>query len=157
MNCTIREMNHEEYPLLDEFLYQAIFVPKGMNAPPRSILQEPEIMIYVDAFGSRPDDHALVALVDQKIVGAIWVRIMHDYGFVDDVTPSLSMSVLKEYRGLGIGTNLLERMLVYLREKGYAQVSLSVQRENYAYPMYQRAGFRVIKENAEDFVMVCEL
>ena len=43
-------------------------------------------------------DFALVAEVEQKIVGAVWVRIIHDYGHIDDETPSLAISLYKEYR-----------------------------------------------------------
>ena len=33
----IREIRAEEIPLLDDFLYEAIFIPEGVPAPPRSI------------------------------------------------------------------------------------------------------------------------
>lgn len=48
-------------------------------------------------------DWALVAEVDNKIVGAVCVRIMNDYGHIDDETPSLSISLYKEYHGYSIG------------------------------------------------------
>lgn len=37
MNYTIREIKTSEYPLLDDFLYEAIYIPKGAVPPPRSI------------------------------------------------------------------------------------------------------------------------
>ncbi|MGO0807492.1 GNAT family N-acetyltransferase, partial [Clostridioides difficile] len=40
-----------------------------------------------------------------NVVGAIWVRIMNDYGHIDNDTPSLAMSVFQKYRGQGIGTS----------------------------------------------------
>jgi len=43
-----------------------------------------------------------VAEVDGKIVGAVWVRIMNDYGHIDNETPSLAISLYKEYRGLAL-------------------------------------------------------
>ena len=43
-------------------------------------------------------------------MGAVWVRIMNDYGHVDDETPSFAISLLKEYRNYGIGTELMKRM-----------------------------------------------
>ena len=39
----IRQMKEEEYPLLQDFLYQAIFVTEGAEMPDRSILQLPEL------------------------------------------------------------------------------------------------------------------
>lgn len=32
-------------------------------------------------------------------IGAVWTRIMDDYGHVDDDTPSFAISLYKEYRG----------------------------------------------------------
>ncbi|CAM2870792.1 GNAT family N-acetyltransferase [Streptococcus mutans] len=45
MTTTIRQMIAEEYSLLEEFLYQAIFVPQGLPAPDRSIIQLPELQL----------------------------------------------------------------------------------------------------------------
>lgn len=53
-----------------------------------------------------------MAEVQGNVVGAIWVRIMNDYGPIDDDTPSLAMSVYQKYRGLGIGTSLLKQLLL---------------------------------------------
>ena len=63
----------------------------------------------------------------------------------------------KEYRRKGIGTRLMEEMLENLRDQGYKRVSLAVQKANYAVKMYQKTGFRIMNENDEEFIMVCEL
>ena len=131
MDYQIREIRKSEYPILSNFLYEAIFIPEGMNRPPKSIINRPELQVYTADFG-KPDDYCLVAETKEKVVGAVWARIMDDYGHIDDTTPSLSISLYKEYRHSGIGTALMEAMLRLLRENGYRQVSLSVQKENYA-------------------------
>ena len=100
MEYTIREIQKQEYPLLDNFLYEAIFVPEGIEPPPKSIISSPELQVYVEHFGESKDDWGLAAEVDGKIVGAVWVRNMNDYGHIDDETPSLAISLYKEYRGL---------------------------------------------------------
>lgn len=64
------------------------------------------------------------------MIGAAWCRIMEDYGHIDSSTPSLAISLLPEYRGQGTGTQLLNGLLLLLREYGYQQASLSVQKEN---------------------------
>jgi len=143
--------------VLEEFLYQAIFVPEGVDAPERSIVRNEDLQVYVRDFGKKEDDCCLVAEVDSRIVGAVWTRIMDDYGHVDERTPSLAISLLKEYRGKGIGTELLLQMLETLRQKGYRQVSLSVQKANYALRMYQKAGFETIADRGEELLMVCDL
>ena len=144
-------------PLLNDFLYEAIFIPEGVAAPPKSIIELEDLQVYVRDFGRRPDDHCLVAEVDGKVVGAVWVRVMDDYGHIDNSTPSLAISLYKDYRNRGIGTQLLQRMLDLQREKGYRQVSLSVQKANYALRMYQKAGFEVIDDRGEEVLMVCRI
>lgn len=157
MEYRIREISEQEYGLLEDFLYEAIFVPEGATAPPRSIIAKPELQVYLTDFGKEKDDIGLVADVDGKIVGAVWVRIMNDYGHVDDTTPSFAISLYKEYRGAGIGTALMEEMLCILRQRGYRQASLAVQKANYAVRMYRKVGFQTIDENEEEYIMVCRL
>lgn len=157
MKYNIREMKPDEYPLLDEFLYQAIFIPKGVEPPPREIVRQPELQVYVQNFGQIDGDDCLAAECEGKVVGAVWVRIMHDYGHIDDETPSFAISLLPHYRGQGIGTALMRAMLERLAQKGVKQVSLAVQKENYAVSMYRKCGFEVVDENEQEFIMVCRL
>lgn len=156
MDYQIREIRENEYPILADFLYEAIFIPKGVKKPPKSIVEQPELQMYIADFG-KEDDWGLVAEVKGKIVGAVWVRIMDDYGHIDDDIPSLGISLYEEYRNLGIGTALMRTMLQFLKEKGYRQTSLSVQKANYAVGMYRKVGFEVVDENEEEYIMVCEL
>ena len=157
MEYRIREISEQEYGLLEDFLYEAIFVPEGTPAPPRSIIAKPELQVYLTDFGKEKDDIGLVADVDGKVIGAVWVRIMNDYGHIDDTTPSFAISLYKEYRGAGIGTALMEEMLCILRQRGYRQASLAVQKANYAVRMYRKVGFQTIDENEEEYIMVCRL
>lgn len=154
MDYKIREIHKQEYPLLDNFLYEAIFVPKGVEPPPKTIITSPELQVYVEHFGESKDDWGLVAEVVGKIVGAVWIRIMNDYGHIDNETPSLAISLYKEYRGLGIGTTMMKEILVQLKAHGYKQVSLSVQKANYAAKMYLKTGFEIVRENEEEYIMV---
>lgn len=157
MDYIIREMKKEEYCLLSNFLYEAIYIPDGVEPPPKSIINSPELQEYIFEFGKRKHDKALVAETQGKIVGAIWVRIMNDYGHIDNDTPSLAMSVSKEYRGLGIGSSLLKELLSALKSVGYSKISLSVQKANFAVKMYKQAGFTVVDENSEEYIMVVNL
>ena len=114
MDYKIREIRKNEYPILSDFLYEAIFIPEGMDKPPKSIIEQPELQVYVEDFG-KEDDWCLVAEIKGKIVGAVWVRIMNDYGHIDDETPSFAISLHEEYRNLGIGTALMRDMLEFLK------------------------------------------
>ena len=157
MNYLIRKMEQTEYKLLDDFLYEAIFIPQNVQAPPKTIIQEDALQVYVREFGQKKDDICFVAEADNAIVGAVWVRVMNDYGHIGDGIPSFAISLYKEYRGYGIGTALMKRMLSELKEKGYAQASLAVQKANYAVKMYQNVGFEIIDENEEEYIMVHHL
>lgn len=157
ISYSIRYMNNEETALLDDFLYEAIFIPEGVEAPAREIINAPELQVYVKDFGKMEGDICFVAEVDKAVVGAVWVRIMDDYGHVEDGVPSFAISLYKAYRGLGIGTAMMERMLAELRLRGYRRTSLAVQKANYAVKMYKRVGFEIVDENEEEYIMVCEL
>ena len=152
--CPLRR---DETEVLKDFLYEAIFVPEGMELPDRNILEKPELQVYTDGFGTRKGDNCLVADIDGKIVGAVWTRIMDDYGHVDDETPSFAISLYKAYRAQGIGTQLMTKMLELLKQQGYERASLAVQKANYAVRMYETVGFQTVGENEEEFIMVCEL
>lgn len=157
MNYTIRELRQDEIEILDTFLYEAIFIPEGVSAPPKDIINQPELQVYVKNFGENKGDVCLVAQVENEIVGAVWVRIMNDYGHIDNETPSFAISLLKDYRKHGIGTELMKQMLMKLKVQGYRQVSLSVQKMNYAVRMYKNVGFEIVDENDEEYIMICSL
>lgn len=71
--------------------------------------------------------------------------------------PSLAISLYKDYRGHGIGTDMMKAMLSLLKSYAYERVSLSVQKANYAVKMYQKIGFEIVNENNEEFIMICHL
>ncbi len=157
MGYKIRYITNREYVLLNDFLYEAIFIPEGVQAPPRDIINAPELQVYVQNFGTQEGDICFVAEVEGKIVGAVWVRIMEDYGHVEDGVPSFAISLYKDYRGLGIGTAMMKQMLEELKRRGYQKASLAVQKANYAVKMYKNVGFEIIDENEEEYIMVCVL
>ena len=157
MDYIIRAMRETEYPLLEDFLYEAIFIPEGVAPPPKSIVNTPELQVYIENFGTQIHDKALVAEINHQVIGAVWVRIMDDYGHVDDETPSFAISLYKEYRGLGIGTEMMKAMLAILKDCGYRQASLAVQKANYAVKMYRKVGFEIVGENEEEYIMTARI
>ena len=156
----IRPLKPEEYSVLEDFLYDAIYLPEGAAAPPKEIINQPELAVYITDFG-QADDLCLVAEAYGHLLGAVWTRILagkiKGYGNVDEHTPEFAISVKKEFRQQGIGSKLMQEMIVLLKSKGYEKVSLSVNKDNYAYRMYQKQGFHVIQKRDEDNLMVLEL
>ena len=129
----------------------------GVEPPDRSIIEQPELALYYKGFGDDIDDNCLVAEVDGKVIGAVWTRIMNDYGHIDDATPSFAISLYRGYRRKGIGTVKMRMMLKMLKKQGYERACLAVQKANYAVRLYERAGFRTVDENDEEYIMVCDL
>lgn len=159
-NCQIREMRIDEIYMLNDFLYEAIFQTDENNLLPREVILQPEISVYIDNFGGK-DDYCFVADISGKVIGAVWVRILagevKGYGYIDSETPEFAISIFKEYRNMGIGRELMSRMIAHLSENGYKQTSLSVDRKNYAVKLYKEVGFEVIKEKEDDYLMVLNL
>lgn len=157
MNYNIRMIREDEYKLLEDFIYEAIFIPDGVEPPPKTIINQPDLQVYIKDFGKEKDDICFIAEADDKVVGAVWVRDMYDYGHIADGVPSFAISLYKQYRNFGIGTQLMITMLDELKKRGYERTSLAVQKANYAVRMYKKVGFNVIDENDEEYIMVCEL
>ncbi len=157
MDYNIRKIKEKEYILLEDFIYEAIFIPEGVEPPPKSIINQPDLQVYIKDFGKEKDDICFVAETNSKIIGAVWVRDMKDYGHIEDGVPSFAISLYKPYRNFGIGTKLMKTMLSELKQRGYKKTSLAVQKENYAVKMYRKVGFEVIRETEEEFIMVCNL
>ena len=134
----------------------ADIVAKGtkLDVDEIDLIKEPDKLRNVNF---EKGDLCLVAEANNEIVGAVWCRIMNDYGHIDAETPSFAISLLKQYRNYGIGTNLMEQMLKKLKMQGYKQVSLSVQKMNYAVHMYLKVGFEIVDENDEEYIMICKL
>ena len=162
INPQVRVMCQSDYLCLPEFLYQAIFIPEGMEPPPRSMIYEPEIFVYIKDFGTRTGDLGVIAEQNGQVIGAAWTRIIPAYGHIGDDTPELAISILPAFRGYGTGTKLMKKLFDLLRENEYAQTSLSVQKDNPAVQLYKRLGYEITDEKIdhaghEDYIMIKEL
>lgn len=151
-----RRLAPADEPFLWDMLYLAIHVPEGNPLPPRDIIHAPELARYVDGWG-RPGDDGFVALDGDKPVGAVWIRLLtgenKGYGYVDDDTPELSIAILPEYRGQGIGRELMNRMLAFTLPV-YKGVCLSISRDNPAVRLYESCGFITVAEDRSTLIMV---
>ena len=156
----IREIHQSELEFLDDMLYEAIFIPEGQEKPSRDILYEPEVVCYTKNFG-RAGDIGLVAEIADELLGAIWARLFSKdepgYGFIDEETPEIAMAVRAEERSQGIGKLLMKNMLQTLNSEGYKRVSLSVDKQNYAYNFYLKCGFEVVDSTEDSYTMVKRL
>ena len=153
VNYIIREIKKSEYPLLNDFLYETIFQKDGNNLVSKDMIKHPALQQYIREFGTQKDDFCLCAEVKGTVIGAVWTRCIEGFGTVDKSAPELAISIYQDYRGQGIGTDLMKHMLKLLKNKGYQKTSLSVQKENYAVRMYLNLGYEVVDEKEEEYIL----
>lgn len=158
---SIRQLSHTDQQFLWEILYQSLHVPEGDPAFPRDVVNQPEIAKYVSAWG-RDGDMGFIAIDagSGEPIGAAWLRLLkgdeRGYGYVDDETPELGMAVLPGYRGRGVGSDLLGRLLESAGAV-YRAVCLSVSADNPAVRLYARAGFERVCEYGTSLTMIKRL
>lgn len=152
----LRKIKPAEHSFLEEMLYQAIFLADEKVVLPREIIEQPDLKKYIHDFGQDGDD-CLVAEQYGKLIGAIWIRFINGYGFVDNCTPELSMAVIKEHRGKGIGKQLLTAMIDRLKNNRLRRISLSVDKENFAHGFYKKHGFVDYLASEKSIIMIREL
>ena len=111
---------------------------------------------YVENWG-RSGDVVLIAHETGNRVGAAWFRLFRQgepgYGFVDEQTPELSISVVPSRRRHGVGQELLDALLEKARAEGHEQVSLSVEKDSPAVAFYERNGFEQVRASDGGLVM----
>ena len=160
-NTLIRKMLPTEHYLLEDIMYEAIYHPDPANPYPKKVIYYPQVRIYWDNFGTEKDDHCLVAIIDNEIAGAVWIRTfqgeLKGCGFIDEQTPEIAIALFEAYRNQGIGTRMIKQMIELMKEEDYAQVSLSITKGNYAIRLYERLSFVVVDENEEDYIMLLRL
>lgn len=146
----IRRGSHADVPFMRSMLAHAY----GWRV--NALDAEIPLTRYVDNWG-RPGDVLLVATETGHRVGAAWFRVFRTtepgYGFVDEQTPELTISVVPSRRKHGVGQELLDALLAKVSEEGHASVSLSVEQDSPAVKFYERNGFEQVGEAAGGLVM----
>lgn len=158
MDYKIRQETEQDNDFLWEMLYQSIFVVEGEVKPLRDILNQPDIIKYLCNWGRRGDIALIATDLNDNPIGAIWIRLFDEtnktYGYIDENTPVLSMALLSEYRGKGIGTVLLKEMIRTANDLGFKSLSLSVDPKNPALRLYEKQGFVKVGINGTSWDML---
>jgi ribosomal protein S18 acetylase RimI-like enzyme len=140
MKPTLYFLRSSEQKILTDMLYYAM----RLDEVNKSLADLPKLSIYSDFYGYTSKDLGLYALVDNQLAGAVWIRrLKADHasnGYIDDNTPILNIAVLPEFRGEGIGSQMIEQLFV---EAGalYENISVSVVEDSPAIRFYERHGF----------------
>ena len=122
---------------------------------------EPKLSHYAAGWPRPGDLGVVVEEPDGAGLGAAWLRYFPaddpSYGFVAADVPELSIGVDPSARGRGLGTRLCRRLLDAARARGIRQVSLSVEKANPARGLYERLGFRTVRDDGDAVTMVAQL
>lgn len=152
----LRELTSQDQLFLEDMFYQSLFVPAGDPPFPRSIIARPGLAKYCRHWG-RESDLGFLAMKSGELLGATWSRFFTEedkgYGFIDPTMPEIGIALQPPYRGQGIGTALLLNLLQELRKHGVPAASLSVDRRNRAFSLYQRLGFEIYRQDGDATVM----
>lgn len=144
LRVTVRPLTSSDEPFLWDALYYSVYVRPGDEPPERDIVKLPKLACAVEDWMSNPGDVGFGAFDDGIPVGAAWLRLWNDerhgYGYINDEIPSLGIAMVPGYRGKGIGTRLLQELMLVASRK-FPAVSLSVSIENPARRLYEREGF----------------
>jgi ribosomal protein S18 acetylase RimI-like enzyme len=162
MSYTIRQIMEQDVPFVWDMLYESLFVPEGAKPFDREILQDPAIAKYAEGWGRTGDIGFIAVTDDGQPMGTITARFFTEdnqgFGFVAADIPELGMALSPVYRGLRIGTALMEALFEGLRQKGIAKISLSVDPGNKAaVKLYRRFGFEEVGAVGTSITMVADV
>jgi ribosomal protein S18 acetylase RimI-like enzyme len=139
----LRQAMATDRQFLERMLYEAAsWRGHDLDA---DVLQDPQIAVYIKGWG-RDGDTGFVAEDERgSPIGAAWFRLFdardHGFGFVAADIPELTVAVRREARGRGVGSALLEALIVSARAAHVGALSLSVEEDNPARRLYERFGF----------------
>jgi ribosomal protein S18 acetylase RimI-like enzyme len=144
----IRPLGDDDLDVLQAMLHEAAnWRPSLPRGALEQTVRDPALRAY-HAGWRRPGDRGVLAMVDDRPVGAAWYRSFtaseHGYGFVDAATPELTIAVAAELRGRGVGRALLSALLSQARLDGVHRLSLSVEDDNPARALYVSLGFETV-------------
>ena len=112
-----------------------------------TLKDHPYLEQYHRNYGNFNGDIGVYAIVDRKIAGGAWSRMLaNGFGHVDANTPELAFAVLPEFRNQGIGTQIMDQLLTEI-SKLHSQVSLAVREGNPAIRLYERLGFSKVEDS----------
>jgi AcrR family transcriptional regulator/GNAT superfamily N-acetyltransferase len=136
--------------------------PGSSPRPVASVADEPALAHYVSDWPRHGEAGFVGITEDRRPLGAAWWRFFTPldpgYGFVDPAIPEVSIGVVSEARGHGVGTRLLQALIDEGRRRALPGLSLSVECDNPARALYERLGFTVVGlDGAGSVTMVLNL
>ncbi|MCR2764840.1 GNAT family N-acetyltransferase [Microbacterium sp. zg.B48] len=143
---------------LGDMVVEAANWRPGAALPKHQVITAPEHSRYLSGW-QRPTDVGFVALdATAAPIGAAWYRLLPrsepGFGYVGTGVPELIIGVRPIWRAHGVGRALLQSLTERARADGYARLSLSVERGNFAVTLYRSEGFAVTQSGIGRDTMV---
>ena len=137
----------DDASFLEDMLIEAINWNPTRPALSRSaVLSHHSNRHYVEGWPRETDLGVIAEDPHTGPVGAAWLRFFHaadpSYGFVAEDIPEVSIAVVAQQRGDGIGDRLLSELEHKARQRGLPALALSVDPANPALRLYERHGYR---------------
>lgn len=139
-------LRSSEQKITNDMLYFAY----GLDKLGKTLQEFPQLEIFSRHYGLSNRDLGLYALMGHTIAGAVWLRQLKksDYAnaYVDDETPVLNIAIKPEFRGIGVGSAMLEQLFL---EAGalYKQISVSVLKNEALIGYFERFGFAKLENS----------
>lgn len=158
----LRTATHDDRGFLERMLRVAVHWRPGAVAPPvEEVLAEPPLGRYVDGWPRDGELGVIAETADGDPIGAAWWRSFSaddpGYGFVGDDVPEVSIGVVADERGRGVGRALMAALIDAATQRGISRLSLSVEVENPAMRLYEGLGFIAVSQAGGSATMVREL
>ncbi len=143
----IRPAEQADGAFLADMVVEAANWRPGAARPRHDVLASAEHGRYITGW-MRPSDAGFVAVAPTgEAIGAAWYRMLPPtgpgFGYIATGVPELVIGVRPIWRAHGVGRALLRRLVENARAQGYARLSLSVERDNFAVTLYRSEGFAV--------------
>jgi AcrR family transcriptional regulator/GNAT superfamily N-acetyltransferase len=144
----IRRATSEDGDFLADMLVEAVnWSPEWKKKSRNQVLSTPRTAHYIAGW-PRDSDLGVIAGADGERIGAAWLRFLPaadpGYGFIAPDVPELTIGVAGHWRGRGVGRALLRAIAGQARSVGIRQISLSVERKNFAQKLYASEGYQIV-------------
>jgi len=161
INIIISPSTLDDLSFLKEMLFEAAYWRSDQERPSlEKGLARADLVYLLEGWGRKGDTAVIAVSEDDQQVGAAWYRFWwpetHSYGYISPEIPELAIAVRAEFRGRGVGQQLLDALLQKAKSQGIKKVSLSVEIENPALNLYRKHGFQPVEKNKGDWIMVAK-
>ena len=140
---TIREIQPQDNPFIAKII-RAALEEFDANKPCTVYFDESTDHLY-ELFTAEPKSHYFIALVNDEVVGGGGL-------YPTDALPTgtcelVKMYLKKDYRGIGLGKQMMATCLQWAKDNGYQQVYLETMPElKKAVAVYENLGFQYLTQ-----------